>query len=80
MLGVQPDSPSVKPHLPCEQVPYWHWAFEVHALLVGSAQVLVVLLHKPEAQAGATVVSVHRPSCNPSVGIGWPAASIDTQV
>jgi hypothetical protein len=24
LLVVQPASPSLKPHLPCEQVPYWH--------------------------------------------------------
>jgi hypothetical protein len=52
---------------------------EEHALLVASAQVLLAALHSPEAQAGATVVTVHTPSCNPSVGIGSPAANFAAQ-
>jgi hypothetical protein len=77
---VQPVSPVETPQVPCEQVLNSHSAPEPQAWPTAEAQVLVVTLHRPVAQVGATVVAAHTPVCSPSTGMGAPLGRRATQV
>jgi hypothetical protein len=55
-----------------------HCAAAVQLAALACEQVLVAVLHAPLAQTVAAVAQV--PSCSPSVGMGWPAASFVRQV